>query len=174
METTHYSKRFITALVVADLSVLLFFIWYSGYIGGLQKSALTTQATQAQLLSSDAKSIFGKIIDISGTTLTMTSLEAPSIREVTTDAATVFEQIAPKDQKVFQSEIITFDARKKTAEADGTPLLPSEYPSPFAFQKLSLSDLRVGDIVTVTATDTILSESTFTATRVSVQSSSAQ
>ncbi|MEK7145090.1 MAG: hypothetical protein AAB794_04540 [Patescibacteria group bacterium] len=145
---------------------LVFVAWQIGYRTGLE-STPTIQATQAQLLS-DGKSIFGKIIDISGATLTIATLDsALPIRKVIIDSETVLGRLVPKDQKVYQSEITDFNGKIDT-EKSSTALL--QFPSPFASETISLTNLRVGDIVTVTAADTILLESTFTATRVSVQS----
>ena len=169
-------KKYFFAGATASLALVLF-AWHNGYMTGFRTSvttAATPQVTQSRLLS-DTSSVRGRIADITGTTLTILAPDStPVTRKVLTDQGTVFGYTAPKDPKTFQSDVLAFDLKLKTAQANGTTLAPREFPTPFTLEKLSLSDLRVGDTVTITAIDSILGKSEFVAMSVIVENRSSQ
>lgn len=157
-------KNYFFAGVTAALA-LLFVSWQMGYSANLQKLVFTSQSQ----LPKETKSIVGKIVTITDTTLTIFTTDSTgSTRNAFTNAATVFERITRKDRKTFRNDMLAFSKKIKIATTSDTS---SKFPLPFTLQKISFADLHVGDIVAVTAADSILSESTFTATRVSVQTS---
>ena len=172
MQTTPLHKYFFAGAAAA--LALILFAWHNGYSAGFKTSAVPTQTAPPQLLSG-ATSVSGKIIDITDTVLTITAPDStPVIRKVLTDPGTVFGLKVLKDQKTFQSDILAFDLKLKTAQINGTPVSPGEYPTPFTFKKIFLSDLRKGDMVTITATGAILSKGEFTAMSVIAQDRSTQ
>ena len=163
MDTTSLKKYFFAG-AAASLAVIVV-VWQVGYDTGAK--SISAQITQSQS-PAEVKSVVGKIVNISGATLTViTTASTGSVRDVTTDSNTVFERVIRKNPKTLQSDMLAFNKRIKTATTSDTPL---QFPLPFTFKKISLTDLRVGDIVVVTAAEDILTKSQFTATRVSVQS----
>ncbi len=150
---------------------LIFFIWHVGYTAGLTRS-LQTQGTQTSA-QANSRSVIGKIIDITGTTLTLDTpgLE-PTKREVRTDSETAFGRLVPKDQDIYQKEVETFRQQVQVTTESGGPFLGKNIPAPFLFEKISLTDLQVGSIVQVTAATDVLSRDRFTAVRVMLWPSS--
>ncbi len=154
--------------VIAAFTALLSMItvaWQIGYSTGLGTSASATQAQAFQ----DTRSIVGKITDITGTMITLQPLVAgQTARKVSTDSATVFERVVPKDQKVYQNEIDAFKAKIQAIQANGTQPDFKDIPLPFTFTSMTLADLSPGTTVVVTAAENILSKTKFTATRVTL------
>ncbi len=156
--------------VIAAFTALLSMIpiaWHIGYSTGLEGSLSVTQVQAS-------KSLMGKIIDITGTTITLQSfIPGQTTRKVTvtTDSATVFEQVVQKDQKVYRDEVRAFDAKVQTAQANDTPLSNENFkdiPLPFSFTPMTLADLSLGESIVVTAAENILSKTKFRATRVTL------
>jgi len=120
-------------------------------------------------------SLTGQVEGISGNTLTLktASLSAnpfvgniPTVREVTVTDATAIAQLAPKDQATFQKETQDFQQQIKNATS---ALAGAAAPSPFASTTISLSDIKVGDAVVVTAGENILNAASFSAVSIDVQ-----
>ncbi len=153
--------------VIAAFTALLSMIpiaWHIGYSTGLEGSLSVTQVQAS-------KSLMGKITDITGTTITLQSfIPGQTTRKVTvtTDSATVFEQVVQKDQKVYQDEVRAFDAKVQAAQVDGTQPDFKDIPLPFTFTPMTLADLSLGESIVVTAAENILSKTKFRATRVTL------
>ena len=142
--------------------------WQTGYNTGFTRG---TSATQTQKTSAAVVFIVGKVTGITGTTVTVESFISGSPKPVSlhinTNARTAFEQMIKKDIKVYQTEQTAFNTKLTAARAQGTasPFGPVP-PVPFTLQKSSLTDLRVGNAVSVTATQDTSAASTFSATKV--------
>ena len=168
-------KKYFFAASAAALA-MVFVAWQAGYSTGVKapSSGTRTQVVQNRI-PKEAKSITGKITGVAGTTISLQtfgtySTQKNTERTVMTDAATIFERDMPKDQNAFQSELSAFSEKLQASRAEGSSLPSSAYPAPFTLEGISLSDLRVGDIVMVTAAENILTADSFTATKVVVES----
>ncbi len=151
----------IVAMTLTAVVVGMCAVRQVGYEAGLAAVIIETPQTQS---ATDIKSLTGKIADITGSTITI-AVSGQNNRVVTTNSKTVFERMVPKDPKVFQSEIIAFNAKIKTTQATGTSPL-KDYPVPFTLQQMSLVDFHLGETVRVTATENISSANQLVAARI--------
>lgn len=153
MDTPQLKKYFFAGVFAALATVLV--AWQVGYDTGLKSVSTAQTQTPAQ-----AKTTVGKIIGITGTTITVQPFAAYSLTQknlkVSTNSKTIFERMIDKNQTMFQNEL-------KAAQTSGAR------PLPYTLQKISLKDLRSGDTVVVTAAESILTASEFTATKITVE-----
>jgi hypothetical protein len=117
----------------------------------------------------------GQVTAINGTTLTLKTAPLtqnpfagsfPLVREVTVTSATKITGVSQQSQAEFQTEQQAFE--KKMTGARPTPgMILSMPPMPPTPTDLTLSDISIGNTVTVTADSNIVSSPSFTATAVS-------
>lgn len=116
-------------------------------------------------------------ISESGFTLNVPSYDPSSSggasRTVIVDNDTVIESMVQKDSATLQREQAAFMEKIKdvqnvnTASPDaGAPIVP---PEPFIREKMTLKDIKEGDLVTVTSNEDVSKAKKFTAVRISVQ-----
>ena len=126
--------------------------------------------------SADARTISGTVSAVSGTGFTMhvQSMDpfadpALADRMITVGSSTAVVRLVPKDPKLFQSEM---DAFTKATQAGGdvSKITP---PVPLSGSPISLSDIAVGNFVTITAAENISSLKEFSAAQVQVQGNAA-
>jgi hypothetical protein len=97
-----------------------------------------------------------------------TDLRSPNPLEPTTFPADRTVTLAKDGQVVRQTPLSPDEFQKQMAAfqksmSSGTPGTP---PSPYKLEDISLKDLKVGDVVTVTADHNILPEASFAATKI--------
>ena len=120
----------------------------------------------------DFRTVSGTVSAVSGSgfTLHVQSLDpfadpALASRTVLVDSSTTVIKLVPKDSKTLQSEM---DAFVKATQAGGgvSKIIP---PTPVTDSPVSVSDIAVGDFVTVIAAENISSLREFSAIQVRVQ-----
>lgn len=171
MDTSQQNTRLTIGFVIAVALVAL--AGWGGYTLGLIKSS-PAQTTEPQLV---IKTLMGSITALTGTTLTLQPTAADirvasTSRQVLTDTSTNFRRVIAKSQESYQNELDAFLKKLKTtppATATSSPF--SGYPSPVLYENISLSDLRVGDTIAVSAASNILTAPQFKAVQVVHQSS---
>ena len=96
--------------------------------------------------------------------------KGPSIRNVSVNKDTVIERLIQKDSATIAKEQSAF--AEKIAAKDGSnsssAIVP---PEPFTRERISLQDIKEGDMVLVYADEDITNAKQFTAARVSLQPS---
>lgn len=95
-----------------------------------------------------------------------------STRTVAIDQATIIERLIQKDSATIQKEQSAFMEqiqKIQNAETSDTTSAPIVPPEPFKREKISLKDLKAGDMVSVTANEDISKAKKFVAVRVSLQ-----
>ena len=174
-------KKYI--LIIIAVAVVAGFVGFS--IGASRGSGVVTTsdaALRAQIERakqffpqiSDVRAISGTVTEIRGNLLVLKADplmnpfdEAPETRIVMiTDATTIIKQIS-KDPDKFQRELEAYQSKlTETPSEDFTPL-----PSPFTEETLLLSDIAVGNRVSVEAAENIKTAEQFTAVRIVLQES---
>ena len=121
----------------------------------------------------EMRSFSGSVKEIDGKTITLEISESTNpfdewttIRKVTVSDSTKIVRTSQKDPKEFQKEM---EAYSPGAVGDSTKPSSVRTPPSFLTEKvIKLSDLKVGDVITVEADHNIKNETQFTATKVSV------
>ena len=93
--------------------------------------------------------------------------DEPSLddRTTTVTSDTKISRLTQKDQKIFQSEMETFMKNSQTKKG-ATLATP---PEPFSHTPAILADIKVGDVLTVSAEENIKTKKEFTATDIQIQ-----
>ena len=121
--------------------------------------------TSTLSLSGRVKSINGSVITMDANSLTPGSPLAAGgfsvSRAVTVTSDTKIIKEVPTDPAVFQQEMQAYAKRASSASTSTAPL-----PSPPTETSISLSDIKVGDVISVTASSNIMSAASFTATAI--------
>lgn len=117
----------------------------------------------------ELRSLAGTIVEIKDSTLTLSvdlrspnpleEIEAPKERRVTVTKSTKISRRVAKTPEELREEFAARDP--------GTPTPP---PSPFKLVELKLEEIKAGDAVVVAAAKNILSETSFEATEITVES----
>jgi hypothetical protein len=118
----------------------------------------------------ETRVLTGRVKDISGNTLTfeadlttsnpLETINAPKERNVTIASGTKVYRLVPKTQAEIDEE-----TSRPRADESGRPLPP---PSLMQQQTIALADIKVGELITVTAGADILRATSFEATEVAV------
>lgn len=123
-------------------------------------------------LSGQVKSINGSTIVINANPMTQNPFAEgnfPAVREVTIVGATSITRTEQKDPATFQKEMTAFQkaTQSRTGSAGAAPAAVN-LPNPFTEVVLKLSDVKVGDTITITAASDITSAARFEATKIQV------
>lgn len=128
-------------------------------------------------------SLNGRVDNVSGETITVdvnpitinpfAEGNFPAVRTVTVTDATVITRMGQKDPVVLQKEMAAFQKATQSGSVllpvgTGTALAAIVPPMPFSETAMALSDIKAGDMVTVTAASDILSVASFSATKIQV------
>ncbi len=123
----------------------------------------------------DARTISGTVSAVSGTGFTIHILStdpfaslALADRTVLVDSSTTVIKLVPKDPKTLQSEMDAF-VKATQAGGDVSKIIP---PTPVTDVPGSISDIAVGDFVTIIATENVGALKEFSAAQVQVQGES--
>ncbi|MDP3957255.1 MAG: hypothetical protein Q8Q10_02020 [bacterium] len=176
-------KVALSVLCVAMLAVLALVILGENDLLG--KKALapqpTTTTSQSQpqsaqpIPATEVRRVFGTVEKISGNEITLKDVKkilntgAKPVNQsaqtvITVDQATVVERYMRKDMLVFGKELDDFAQNR-----DQSASTPPRPPVPFTLEKVTLSDIKVGDIITASSLKDIATLTTFTATTIAIQ-----
>ncbi len=186
--TTTYVALFVVGLTIG--------IFASGWISKLNTPAGVTgantyeagwNAAKARLAASphlgmmmnrsgEVKSVSGTVESISGNRITikikpLEPLASPTLdsRIVTITNTTKITKMIPRDPQTVQKEMDAFMKSIQTPPKAGTQMItPPMPPSPSTKQDAIISDIKVGDTITVTAVENIKEIKKFTATEVQI------
>jgi len=117
-------------------------------------------------LSGQVESINGSIVTINARPFTRNPFAAGGFlvsREATVTSATKITKQAQIDPTVFRQEIQAYNMTRPSGPSSTTAIA---LPTPFTETNISLSDIKVGDMIAVTASSNIMSAASFTATTV--------
>ncbi len=180
-------KQVVISSVIVALIVGLVGGYFWGYARGgmavtasyapkiVEVSKLFPPAPTSMLsLSGQVKSINGSVVTLDVGSLTPDPFAVenfPEVREVTVANAAKITKMVQKDPAELQQEVeaYTKQAVNVSATAGVVPVGPSEGPVPFTEKNISLSDIKMGDMVIVTAGSDIMSAPSFTATAIQDQ-----
>lgn len=153
-----------------------------GYFWGYAKGGAAVMASYAGKIDqlknllpvpTTLNSLSGKVTAVSGMTLTLAAASItpnpfadafPAIREVTAISSTTITRATQTNPLEFQKEVQAYTSQ---IGKPGSPAVAA--PSPVSQTVISLSDIKVGDTVTVTAGSNILDAASFTATTIQDQ-----
>lgn len=169
--------------VVVLLVVSNYISWNVGKSGGLSglggQGGATVTLPAPGPIPGGVRNLGGIVESVSdsGFTLKLSAADpfaskGPSVRNVSVDERTVIERLLQKDNATIQKEQTAFMEKLKKAQeggsasADSAPLTP---PEPFTREKISLSDIKAGDMVLVFADEDISIVKQFIAAKVSLQ-----
>jgi len=117
----------------------------------------------------ETRNISGKIKEIKGKTIILEAInvnpleDLPTTREITIEDNTKIVKSENKDQTTFQNEMDTYQEKIKAGEKNAIP------PMPFAEKEITPADLKVGDQISVEASENIKTKEKFEATKVTLQ-----
>ena len=177
--------------VVVLLVVSNYISWNVGKSGGLEMSgsAGNVGLPAPGPIPGGVRGFGGTVENVSdsGFTLRLSAYDpfasqGPSLRNVTVNKETILERLIQKDNATIQKEQTAFMEKISAGSAapaggqgsatggenQSAPLTP---PEPFIRERISLNDIKAGDMVLVSAGEDIGTAKQFTATRVSLQPS---
>lgn len=182
-ENKSVAMKIVTPVVALIIGAIIGFI-----IGAVQTESLNPEVARLQKQVDDAKKFFptmpemrsvsGKILSLSGNTITIESMASinpfetlPSERVVTITANTKLVSMEQKNQTILQKEMEEFSKKMSSLEPGNiTQREPVTPPMPFNEKTLTLSDLSEGDMVNVEADENIKEKVSFTATKITITS----
>ncbi|MFA6364938.1 MAG: hypothetical protein WCW78_00860 [Candidatus Paceibacterota bacterium] len=146
-------------------------------------SKLFPSMPDIRIISGTVKSVSGKVITIETQTYGNPFEDVPKVREITvgTNTKVTKNEAIPGEEyqklnNAYQVAVQKFQKEQQAAMTSGKPaLLPSGgypmMPSPTKQVDISVSDIKVGDIVAVSADKNIKTEASFEASSISVSAS---
>lgn len=171
----------IVAVVVGGLG------WYLGYQQGARNSrppsgyaSRALPPAPAPAMPADLRSISGAVKSVSGDSIVIkvnsfasASSASSDERTVVAMSSTVIERNKQKDTNVFQKEIEAYNAKMRSQTTSSTSASPTSPPDPFVHQKITLADVKPGEMVNVTANENIAKAKKFTAVSITISTYSA-
>jgi len=151
-----------------------------GYVSaGYQYAAKLAKIQSAFPSPAIMTSVVGTIQGVSGNTITLKSSSMdpfeniPTVRTITVTNATKIVKNESKDMKVFAQEMDVYQksvlkpvsASASTSPAAAGMITP---PLPFTEATVSISDLKVGDMITVDAGKDVKTQASFEAVKISL------
>jgi hypothetical protein len=122
-------------------------------------------------LTGTVQSVNGSVVTISVAPLLLNPFadtSFPTTREITIAASTTITQMTQKDPAAYQQEVQAY--MKQTATHTTTTTTTAlAGPLPYTETNIDVSDIKVGDTVTVGASSNIMSAASFTATTIQDQ-----
>lgn len=154
-----------------------------GYFLGYARGAVAIKTSYAPKIAeveamlppvpSTIQSLTGTVQAINGATLTLQVASGtfvdpfladfPTTREVTITTTTNITSMTPISSTELQEEMQAYVEQLKKSTSTSEEITP---PSSFTKTAISISDIKVGDTVIITASDNILSASSFAATSI--------
>ena len=180
-------KSIVIVSVVIALAVGLAGGYFWGYAKGYTNGGAAVVASYALKVAQvkalfpvppDVRSLSGQVEAVSDTMLTLKAASItqnpfadtfPAIREVAIASSTKITSVSQKDPAELQREMQVFAEKMAGVAASSAPRAAVAPPSPFTETDISLSDIKAGDTVTVTADSNILNSANFTATAIQKQ-----
>ena len=170
--------------VVVLLVVSNYISWNVGKSGGLEMSgsAGNVGLPAPGPIPGGVRGFGGTVENVSDSGFTLRlfaydpfASQGPSLRNVTVNKETILERLIQKDNATIQKEQTAFMEKISAGGGSATggenqsaPLTP---PEPFTRERISLNDIKAGDMVLVSAGEDIATAKQFIATRVSLQPS---
>ena len=183
------NKNGLKILAIVVLLVIVSYIsWSVGKSGGLGTSGGAALPAPGPI-PGGIRGFGGTVENVSdsGFTLRLSAYDplasqGPSLRNVAVNTETILERLIQKDNATIQKEQTAFmekisaggaapaggQGSASGGENQSEPLTP---PEPFIREKISLNDIKAGDMVLVSAGEDIATAKQFIATRVSLQPS---
>lgn len=122
--------------------------------------------------SADMRAVSGTVTLVNGNRITIhTQSMDPFIDPALLDRTIIVSDdtniisLSPKDQKVMQAEMEEFMKRVQSGESMTQTVVA---PEPFIRTNVSISDITVGDMISVTATENIKTAKEFTANEIQI------
>lgn len=168
------NKTITTVLVSLAVGLGLGYVWGSTQVAASYASKvaevnkLFPAPTQTQAVSGKVKQVTDSSIMLEGVSVSSNPFagDFPTSRNVMITSATRIIKTSQKDGATLQAEIAAFQ-KSMLASKGGVSITP---PSPFSETEIKLSDIKVGDMVTVIAASDILNSGSFSATQVQLAS----
>src|SRR3989344_4229560 len=183
------NKNGLKILAIVVLLVIVSYIsWSVGKSGGLGTSGGAALPAPGPI-PGGVRGFGGTVENVSdsGFTLRLSAYDpftsqGPSLRNVTVNKETILERLIQKDNATIKKEQIAFMEKFSAGgaapaggqgsatggENQSAPLTP---PEPFIRERISLNDIKAGDMVLVSAGEDIATAKQFVAVRVSLQPS---
>ena len=164
-------STFVVALLVAAIAGGAG--WFLGYQQGAGKRASLFSVAAPMPL--DVRTLSGVVKSISEDRFVMEidsftpASAASEKRTVIADSSTRIERLDQKDSDIFQKELDAYNSKLGTwnSSTNSAPPLP---PDLFTHEEISVSLLKAGDVVNVTAAENIATARRFTAVSITVSS----
>ena len=158
---------------------------YASYQFGYGRGLATGSLSQTQDVVTtvpEVRAVMGTVERISGQEITLKDFKMIPSADSSTDRdgrmivsvnqTTLLQRFSQKDAATLKSDQVAFDAQVKAqgTQNTATPLTP---PSLFTAEKITLSSVKVGDFIVVYSAEDISKVTTFAATKIDVQDTSA-
>ncbi|MDO8565578.1 MAG: hypothetical protein Q7S04_00115 [Candidatus Moranbacteria bacterium] len=180
-------KVALSVLCVVMLAVLvLVILGENGVLGKktvITQPAVTTSQSQPQTVQpvppTEVRRVLGTVEKVSGQEIMLkdfrkissivTAVSDQSERMfVTVDQSTIIERFTYKDATTIAKEQDAFVKNIQEIQRQN-PSVPPTPPEPFTFEKITLSDIKIGDKVMASFGEDISNLATFTATKIEVR-----
>ncbi|MDD2657400.1 MAG: hypothetical protein PHD04_01910 [Candidatus Pacebacteria bacterium] len=157
-------------IVVVALTIVGFGAYQIGYKNGAGSGGETQDGSSVV----EAHTLLGTVEKTSGQTVTLNNVRrvtqaADSAKAetvvITIDSSTDIERLVLKDATVLSKEMAAFT--KKLQGVSGTAATMVQ-PDPFVHQKIALSDIKIGETLSVSSSENIAKSTAFTATQIAV------
>lgn len=139
----------------------------------VSQAPFVTQIASANtdIISEDVRVLFGSVTAIKGNSFTLhTQTEGNSAltdRNVTVTSETKVTKVSQKDKKILESEIAEFAKKQDEAKKSQRLILP---PDIFLHTVVNVSEVAIGDTVTVTTSENVSTKKEFIASEIELRS----
>ena len=126
----------------------------------------------------DSNFVYGQVKSVNGNVITLSTPpsnpfdESPATRQITVDSSTKIVKNENKSSEIIQGEQEAYQ-KKMSAWKPGSTDTPPTPPMPFIEKKVSVSEIKEGDQLSVEAATKIRMQEKFTAIKIVVQTSMA-
>lgn len=169
--------------IVAPIATLIIGAIIGYMVGVGQTGTSNPEVARLQAQIDEAKKMFppmpemraisGKVLSVSGNTITIESMASvnpfetlPKERTITVNSTTKLISMEQKDQAIFQKEMEAFSKTMSSVKPGSVQSAPVVPPMPFNEKTISLSNLTVGTIINVEANENIKEKTSFIATKI--------
>lgn len=122
----------------------------------------------------DIRNVSGSVTKVDGNRLTISTPSANPFadldlasRIIIVNEETQIIELKPKDAKVFETEMAAFLKKVNAPKTATQPMLTP--PEPFISTVISVSDIKVGDVISATAEENIRSLKEFSVTEIRIE-----
>ena len=148
-------RKFAPAIILLLVAAACAGFFVGRWQQNLGKAISPAIPTDFKTFIGNVKNISGNAFVVKASSLNPYVSKLPAELTVMLGTSTVIERVKQKDRSVFERELKAF-SRKIHLNAIPAPSIPTLPPEPFTYEKISQASIKVGDTISVHASENII------------------